>query len=410
MNLEQNVKERLALYECLPYGLETVLHTAGELFHNPIILTTAGYKVISLINTTGVENPDPIWQFCSKYGYCSADSIDNFKSTGVTSAVHTASGSTWINFSVGKDIPRLIQRIEAKDKTIAYIGIYQLTSKITEETKFLLDTLCQILSILLQQSPLIYEENDSIKANIIQDLLHQNLREPSILEDRLLSAKWKPLSLFSIIVILFHPSDTSSYFQKYLKRDIMNTLPICTVTEYSGNLIVLLNARKEADFALAYRQLNSILKHNRLQAGAGRYFHTLTALPYHYTLALESATIAQVHNPGEYQLFQYDDDFLSHVLNRIPAQYCDEGLLSRGYSLLRAFDKEHNTEYAHTLETFIEKWGNINQTAEALYVHRNTVRLHLQKIKEIAGDIYAPNFLFDFYLSSKLIRWYNRKI
>ncbi len=30
----------------------------------------------------------------------------------------------------------------------------------------------------------------------------------------------------------------------------MNTLPICTVTEYSGNLIVLLNARKEADFAL----------------------------------------------------------------------------------------------------------------------------------------------------------------
>ena len=57
MNLEQNVKERLALYECLPYGLETVLHTAGELFHNPIILTTAGYKVISLINTTGVENP-----------------------------------------------------------------------------------------------------------------------------------------------------------------------------------------------------------------------------------------------------------------------------------------------------------------------------------------------------------------
>ena len=146
-------------------------------------------------------------------------------------------------------------------------------------------------------------------------------------------------------------------FKKYLKRDIMNTLPICTVTEYSGNLIVLLNARKEADFALAYRQLNSILKHNRLQAGAGRYFHTLTALPYHYTLALESATIAQVHNPGEYQLFQYDDDFLSHVLNRIPAQYCDEGLLSRGYSLLRAFDKEHNTEYAHTLETFIEKMG-----------------------------------------------------
>jgi purine catabolism regulator len=47
------------------------------------------------------------------------------------------------------------------------------------------------------------------------------------------------------------------------------------------------------------------------------------------------------------------------------------------------FAHESSAEFIRTLEAFFEHHGNLSQTAEALYLHRNTLAYRLDRIEEI---------------------------
>jgi DNA-binding PucR family transcriptional regulator len=49
------------------------------------------------------------------------------------------------------------------------------------------------------------------------------------------------------------------------------------------------------------------------------------------------------------------------------------------------YDRLRSTSLLRTLEEFLRRRGNISATAEALYVHPNTLRQRLRRIGEISG-------------------------
>jgi DNA-binding PucR family transcriptional regulator len=49
------------------------------------------------------------------------------------------------------------------------------------------------------------------------------------------------------------------------------------------------------------------------------------------------------------------------------------------------YDRQRQTALLRTLEEFLRRRGNISATAEALYVHPNTLRQRLRRIGEISG-------------------------
>lgn len=50
---------------------------------------------------------------------------------------------------------------------------------------------------------------------------------------------------------------------------------------------------------------------------------------------------------------------------------------------LKNFDEKNGTEIFHTAVTYIENDGNIKETARALFMHENTIRYRINKVKEI---------------------------
>jgi purine catabolism regulator len=54
---------------------------------------------------------------------------------------------------------------------------------------------------------------------------------------------------------------------------------------------------------------------------------------------------------------------------------------------LLVYDRENDTELASTLRTFLEQNQNSTKTAKLLYVHYNTLRYRLERIKAILGDV-----------------------
>jgi GAF domain-containing protein len=71
---------------------------------------------------------------------------------------------------------------------------------------------------------------------------------------------------------------------------------------------------------------------------------------------------------------------------------------------LAAYDGERQTQLLQTLEEFLRRRGNISSTAEALFVHPNTLRQRLRRIGELTDlDLRADDWL-EIEIAVKLVR------
>jgi purine catabolism regulator len=52
---------------------------------------------------------------------------------------------------------------------------------------------------------------------------------------------------------------------------------------------------------------------------------------------------------------------------------------------LADYDEAHQTSLLRTLEEFLARRGTISATADALYIHPNTLRQRLRRINELTG-------------------------
>jgi DNA-binding PucR family transcriptional regulator len=68
------------------------------------------------------------------------------------------------------------------------------------------------------------------------------------------------------------------------------------------------------------------------------------------------------------------------------------------------YDRLRSTALLRTLEEFLRRRGNISATAEALFVHPNTLRQRLRRIGEISGlDLRTDDWLM-IEIAVKMVR------
>jgi purine catabolism regulator len=70
---------------------------------------------------------------------------------------------------------------------------------------------------------------------------------------------------------------------------------------------------------------------------------------------------------------------------------------------LVAYDEQHNSSLVKTIDAYFDHHGNISQTAESLFIHRNTLLYRLDRIQELTRhDLNQSNMRLALHLSLKL--------
>ena len=62
-------------------------------------------------------------------------------------------------------------------------------------------------------------------------------------------------------------------------------------------------------------------------------------------------------------------------------RYCDQII-----GPLVQYDESHSNNLVQTINAYFDHHGNISQTAEMLYIHRNTLLYRLDRIQELTGQ------------------------
>ncbi len=70
---------------------------------------------------------------------------------------------------------------------------------------------------------------------------------------------------------------------------------------------------------------------------------------------------------------------------------------------LVAYDQKHNSALVQTMDAYFAHHGNISQTAESLFIHRNTLLYRLERIQELTKhDLNQSNMRMGLHLALKM--------
>lgn len=105
-------------------------------------------------------------------------------------------------------------------------------------------------------------------------------------------------------------------------------------------------------------------------------------LRHSYDKAHEAIRIAQASGRSD-GIVAFDELGLLHWLYHLPSHVLDDNQYLQALVQLDAYDRERHAELLKTLECFLQHNGSLVETAERLYIHRNTLLHRLERIKNI---------------------------
>jgi DNA-binding PucR family transcriptional regulator len=112
-----------------------------------------------------------------------------------------------------------------------------------------------------------------------------------------------------------------------------------------------------------------------------------------------------VFQPREGGVVSFDSLGVLYWLRHLPAEVRTKNPFHTAVHLLAEHDARHSTGLVNTLEAYLDTGCNVQQAAERLYLHRNTLTQRLSKIESLTRfDLHDPSTLLNLNVAIKAWR------
>ncbi|MEB3298635.1 MAG: helix-turn-helix domain-containing protein [Candidatus Sericytochromatia bacterium] len=119
-----------------------------------------------------------------------------------------------------------------------------------------------------------------------------------------------------------------------------------------------------------------------VSVGVGLSSGDLLSLGRQHQEAVQALKIGRtLHGPGQVHCF--DDMGVYRMLYQFAAERSPGAFLCEALSRLMAYDQQADKELVKTLGAFLDCNGNLTETSERLFIHRNTLKYRLERIRDI---------------------------
>lgn len=384
-------------------NLNEIINIGSRLLKNPIIVTDVFYKVMAM---SDVDIDEPIWKFAKEYGYCSQEAINKFRCEGVAEKTIESEEPIFLNSGLAKSIPRIISKITSGDKVIGYIGVFKVDSEFQENNFEMTNMLSSIVAIEMERNMRKENSVSKVYERLIIDLLNGEISSSKILKSRLEAAKWSLKTFFCIVNITLSKVDDSIWFFDYFYDQLKECTVLSKVVKYKNSIVIVINYDKEEDYERERKSINKILKQNDIKGGISRMFKSLKESINYYKQAYVACEIGEIINEKSKYMYDYEDIAVFHMFLKLQNIVDLSGFCHPAYDKLIEYDELNSTDYCNTLYEYIIFSNSVSNSAEKLFIHRNTMAYRISKISQITGlDLNNGENIFRIYLSIKIKKW-----
>lgn len=153
-------------------------------------------------------------------------------------------------------------------------------------------------------------------------------------------------------------------------------------------IVSIKNGEVEKTFKRIISALSKALKQEfpliKISCGISKAYKKLNEVPRSFEEAFVACKVAR--NLNKNSLVAYFDDLGVYAcLNEIRESSMALRLYEETIGLLEIYDKKHGAELTYTLQNYFLNNGNVQQTANKLFVHRNSLEYRLKRIEELTG-------------------------
>ncbi len=321
--------------------------------------------------------------------------------------------SHWQQILPGINVARLLTPIISGDRARGYLSVIGLADDLDLLDKLTAEHGAAACALEMAKAKAVSEAKKELRGDFLEGILAGKLprSEMERLQARLDHETEQP---HAIITLQFQgqPTTTARHLETAVNWILSSHNRPALVHIYGGITVCVFQALRnmDEDMSTAHefeRRLREYLtnepdfKGMRLLAGLAGPAVTLTEWPEAYQNAVQAMKLAErlklntlvdYDSLGVYQLLTQLDD--------IPAVHT---FSQQVIGPIAEYDKRHRSNLVNTIAAYFDHHGNISQTAESLFIHRNTLLYRLERISELTGhDLNQSDMRLSLHLALKL--------
>jgi PucR family transcriptional regulator, purine catabolism regulatory protein len=325
-------------------------------------------------------------------------------------AAARAHQSNWQQLLPVQNLGRLISPIVSGDRARGYLSIIGPADELDLLDNLTVEHGAAACALEMAKAKAVSEAKKALRGNFLEGLLAGTLpgKEIQRLSSRLDHDTSCP---HAIMTFTWAEADTPSLrrLETTINWLLSNHNRTALVHIYGDqHACVFQSLRSDEDMETAHQlarrlfeQIDAEYPKTHLVAGISGPAKTLDDWSRVYQEALQAMQLGQ-----RLKLFQMVD-FASLGIYRLLGKLEDmdavQEFTDQVIGPLIAYDEQHRSALVQTIDEYFNHHGNISQTAEALFIHRNTLLYRLERIQELTGhNLDQANMRLALHLSLKL--------
>jgi purine catabolism regulator len=150
-----------------------------------------------------------------------------------------------------------------------------------------------------------------------------------------------------------------------------------------------------------FEQIDAEYPKTQLIAGISGPAESLNEWPRVYQEALQAMQLGQ--RLKMHEMVDFESLGIYRLLGKLEDITAVQEFTNQVIGPLVQYDEQHRSTLVQTIDEYFNHHGNISQTAEALFIHRNTLLYRLDRIQELTGhNLNQANMRLALHLSLKL--------
>lgn len=380
-------------------SFQDMIDAGYELIQVPMAMMNVNHQILAI---TDISPENDTLYFCMQNGYGyyflniinrSNPTLDEVEQTGVAEVINNISGN------------RLrVYRIRINPYVSYYIGFHKQDKKAFHPGDILLfdyfvRQLEKLAALLLPRPDLEKKDYSTLLEEMIlaKDMdtaaLTQTLKDNDISN----SGTWQLLCLRFTNYLKFR---TTRHYE--IMSQIQQLLPDCHCTLIQSHIAILLTTKIDIQKYILKLQY-ILITNDAICACSLRYFHLSDTKRVWEQLMF---ILDQQSDSIRTTVLYYEDYCKQHCIQTICNEFPKETLIHSSFSVIQSFDEKNNTDYLHTLICYLQNNCSMNNTAEILNIHRNSLLYRIRRIEElldfeISTSPERPHMLFSSFLISQ---------
>ncbi|TDA70038.1 MAG: GAF domain-containing protein [Clostridia bacterium] len=383
--------------------IDDITRSISNLVGNPVIVRDRFLKIVSCTDTTFLFNDALTGEQVRRY----------FQETEANRRpVYISSKEVP---GIGK--PLLIAPITTGGNTLGFISVIDACHPLGELEAMIVEQGSTVLALKMVQQRVALEVEQRLKGDFIEDLLAGAISDPEQVyrQAMLLGLNLEVPHQIILVSVEGRPVadfDFRGRLIEYIHKAIGQRLPDSLIVGKGELVVILIPAAysKGSTHQGTARQLGEKIMVALTKAFPDIYPIVIIGRPCQKLMDYQSSyhearKLVEISRSASYagRVITYEDLKVERLLLEMADKAYAGNFIDEILGALIEYDKKHNSHLVETLTVYLRNDCRLDLAARELFVHKNTLKYRLQRIREITGlDIQDAEVRFKLLLALRM--------